>query len=280
MRAPLLLARTWARQGSRCHIQFNQFNQFNLRSAVSDTLSPCRRTFSLNPAPRGYRSWGQPPPPLKGGRPLLWGAAAALSPAALLELSEPNDDQEDDGKTGEQHMLEASRAELAQQAPSWVGSSTRFRRGIWRFLDTWIIEPIATGFRFLHLVFIFVPVVVTIPMLWVGSRDQKRDGERWGTVWWYGFLVSSMERAGAAFIKVRTCMLGHVKRLQETDISIFSWANGLHHEPTSFLTSFAPSCHHCIQTLQHTVSRSPRRPLKEPLKCPLTIFLKNLTRSL
>jgi len=104
--------------------------------------------------------------------------------------------------TGEQHMLEASRAELDAQTPSWVGDSKKVRRSVWRFLDTWIIEPIATGLRFLHLVIIFVPVVVAVPMLWVGARSKERGDERWGTVWWYGFLVASMERAGAAFIKV------------------------------------------------------------------------------
>lgn len=141
---------------------------------------------------------------------MLW-ATAALSPAAFIQLSEKQDDQ-DDGLTGEQYMLEASRAELAEQAPSWLGDSKRVRRSIWRFVDGWIVEPIATGLRFLHLVFIFVPVIATVPMIWVGSRmdvgdadggDGEKSGERWGTVWWYGFLVSSMERAGAAFIKVR-----------------------------------------------------------------------------
>jgi aarF domain-containing kinase len=54
----------------------------------------------------------------------------------------------------------------------------------------------------LHLVIIFVPVIVTIPVIWIGSRNPNKDDERSGTLWWYGFLVSSMERAGAAFIKV------------------------------------------------------------------------------
>ena len=57
--------------------------------------------------------------------------------------------------------------------------------------------------RFLPLVIIFVPVIVTIPAIWIGARRVDRDNERSGTLWWYGFLVSSMEKAGAAFIKVR-----------------------------------------------------------------------------
>jgi len=51
-------------------------------------------------------------------------------------------------------------------------------------------------------VIIFVPVIVAIPAIWIGDRVKDRDNERKGTLWWYGFLVSSMERAGAAFIKV------------------------------------------------------------------------------
>jgi aarF domain-containing kinase len=100
-------------------------------------------------------------------------------------------------------MLEASRKELDEQVPKAIQSSTKYRRGIYFFIEDYIIEPIATGFRFLHLVIIFVPVIVTIPAIWLGQRRADKDNERSGTLWWYGFLVSSMERAGAAFIKVR-----------------------------------------------------------------------------
>jgi aarF domain-containing kinase len=99
-------------------------------------------------------------------------------------------------------MLEASRKELNEQVPKALRNSTKYRRGIYFFIEDYIIEPIATGLRFLHLVIIFVPVIVTIPAIWLGQRQPKRDNERSGTLWWYGFLVSSMERAGAAFIKV------------------------------------------------------------------------------
>lgn len=99
-------------------------------------------------------------------------------------------------------MLEASRKELDEQVPAVLESSTKYRRGIYFFIEDYIIEPIATGLRFLHLVFIFVPVIVTIPAIWLGQRQANKDNERSGTLWWYGFLVSSMERAGAAFIKV------------------------------------------------------------------------------
>jgi len=98
-------------------------------------------------------------------------------------------------------MLEASRAELREQVPKMLEHS-KIRRSIYKFLDYYIVEPIATGFRFLHLVIIFVPVILAVPVIWIGARDPHKDNERAGTIWWYGFLVASMERAGAAFIKV------------------------------------------------------------------------------
>jgi hypothetical protein len=98
-------------------------------------------------------------------------------------------------------MLEVSRKELEEQVPKALQNSTKYRRGIYFFIEDYIIEPIATGLRFLHLMIIFVPVIVTIPAIWIGSRQPDRDNERSGTLWWYGYLVLSMERAGAAFIK-------------------------------------------------------------------------------
>lgn len=152
-----------------------------------------------------------PPPPIKGGTACL----AALSPAAFVTLSE---NEEESGKTGEQQMLEASRQELAEQVPGWLNGSKGFRRGVWKFLDTWIVEPIATGFRLLHLIFIFVPVIVTVPAIWIGKRHPDRDDERTGSLWWYAFLVNSMERAGAAFIKVRTISLTPTRKDYHADI--------------------------------------------------------------
>jgi aarF domain-containing kinase len=140
-------------------------------------------------------------------RTLLWSGAvtgaaggAILSPLAFVEVA--NDKSGDGEKTHEEAMLEASRKELDEQVPHVLRNSSKYRRGIYFFIEDYIIEPIATGFRFLHLIIIFVPVIVTIPAIWLGARQPDRDNERSGTLWWYGFLVGSMERAGAAFIKV------------------------------------------------------------------------------
>ncbi|KAF2133234.1 ABC1-domain-containing protein [Dothidotthia symphoricarpi CBS 119687] len=141
------------------------------------------------------------------GKKILWSGAATgaatgaiLSPLAFVEISQ--DKSSNGEKTHEEAMLEASRKELDEQVPKVLENSKKYRRGIYFFLEDYIIEPIATGLRFLHLVVIFVPVIVTIPVIWLGSRQADKDNERSGTLWWYSFLVSSMERAGAAFIKL------------------------------------------------------------------------------
>lgn len=135
----------------------------------------------------------------KPSKPMRLLFAASLSSATFLKLSEENGD---DGKTSEQHMLEASRQEIRKQAPRDVKGPRQICRTLLFFLDQYIYEPLATTARFLHLAFIFVPVIIAVPILWVGSRRTEHGNERAGTLWWYGFLVRSMERAGPAFIKV------------------------------------------------------------------------------
>jgi aarF domain-containing kinase len=115
-------------------------------------------------------------------------------------LSEKDNDGTE--QTAEGRMLEASRDEIKKRIDDDEHGFPRFKHQVVLYLDIYIWEPICTGFRFLHLVFIFVPVIATIPALWIGRRDREKDNERRGTLWWYWFLVKSMERAGPAFIKV------------------------------------------------------------------------------
>ena len=101
-------------------------------------------------------------------------------------------------------MLELSRDEIQKTVADDDRGLLRLLHKAQLLLDAYLIEPLFTGFRFLHLVVIFVPVILSVPAIWIGSRNADRDDERSGTLWWYGFLVGSMERAGAAFIKVQT----------------------------------------------------------------------------
>lgn len=142
----------------------------------------------------------RPPAPFKGGSTLL----LALTPAAFLSIADEDDEYGNGhgGQTREEQMLEKSRKELSEQVPPVLRNSKRWRKTVWHLLDLYIYEPVCTGLRFLHLVCIFVPVIVTVPVIWLGKRQPERDNERSGTLWWYEFLVASMERAGAAFIKL------------------------------------------------------------------------------
>lgn len=108
---------------------------------------------------------------------------------------------------------------------------SRIRRTLHRLLNalnTYIVEPFGTAKRFVILLVIFLPVLLTMPMLLVGSRgvtsSRKRRGnhkdgtssaghrgdsyvdvdneDRWGAIWWFNFLVKQMERAGPTFIKL------------------------------------------------------------------------------
>ncbi|KAF5323493.1 hypothetical protein D9611_005675 [Ephemerocybe angulata] len=70
------------------------------------------------------------------------------------------------------------------------------------FLRDNVWEPILTAGRFAHLFVLFFPVILTSPMLLVGSHTKRYRGDRWGAIWWYGFLVKQMEAAGPTFIKL------------------------------------------------------------------------------
>lgn len=138
--------------------------------------------------------------PPNNGRKLLLASVAALTPAFFVQLSEQDNDGTDN--TGEERMLEASREEIEKKLSDDDHGLSRVFKGIILFLDLNVWEPLCTGFRFLHLVIIFVPVIAAVPLIWMGRRQADQDNERSGTLLWYRFLVSSMERAGPAFIKV------------------------------------------------------------------------------
>ncbi|KAK3181979.1 hypothetical protein K4F52_006718 [Lecanicillium sp. MT-2017a] len=126
--------------------------------------------------------------------------AAALGTAAFVELS-----RKDNGgteQTGEHRMLELSREEIRKSIGDDDRGVARLVHEVVLFLDLYIWEPLCTGVRFLHLVVIFVPVIISVPAIWIGARDAERDHERSGTLWWYNFLVKAMELAGPAFIKL------------------------------------------------------------------------------
>ncbi|KAJ5681552.1 ABC1 family protein [Penicillium maclennaniae] len=132
--------------------------------------------------------------------PVIGGVVmAALAPSAFLKLAEESDGGE---KTGEMQMLEASREEIRKTVPAGARGLSRLCHSLWVCWYYYVWDPIATGFRFLHLAVIFLPVVVTVPVIWAGKRIGGDSKAQSGTLWWYRFLVKAMERAGPAFIKL------------------------------------------------------------------------------
>lgn len=125
---------------------------------------------------------------------------AALGTGAFVQLSQKDNGETD--LTGEHRMLEASRAEIRKTIDDDDRGLSRIAHKIVLLWEHYVWEPICTGTRFLHLVVIFVPVILSVPVIWFGRRHPDKDGERSGTLWWYGFLVKSMEWAGPAFIKL------------------------------------------------------------------------------
>ncbi|KAI1846232.1 hypothetical protein JX266_007757 [Neoarthrinium moseri] len=125
----------------------------------------------------------------------------ALGTAAFVKLAEK--DNAGTEKTSEARMLEVSRKEIEKNKDDTSSSAlTRLGHNIIYYLDVYLWEPLWTGVRFLQLAAIFVPVIITVPAIWIGNRQPNRDNERSGTLWWYGFLVQAMEWAGPAFIKL------------------------------------------------------------------------------
>jgi aarF domain-containing kinase len=100
-------------------------------------------------------------------------------------------------------------------------------------LQEHIWEPLLTARRFTHLFFLFVPVIITMPMLLVGKPERRYKGDRWGAVWWYEFLVRRMQSAGPTFIKVFHTAIYH------SIFSLFSLHNGRHCVLISSLHYFA-----------------------------------------
>lgn len=131
---------------------------------------------------------------------------AVATPLGLSSSRPGKKRKEEDGpeKTTEQLMLEESDLEREEL---WMVSKDqplifRVLQNIQVFVVNWVIEPLAIGFRFITLVAIFVPVILAVPLCFLGPRIPEKSNERRGVIMWYAFLIKSMENAGPTFIKV------------------------------------------------------------------------------
>lgn len=80
-------------------------------------------------------------------------------------------------------------------------------------------NPVTTCLRFVQLVALFGPVIITLPAVLVGpsvvsginradriasdAANAPTAKDRLGAIWWYKYLTWTMEMAGPPFIKVR-----------------------------------------------------------------------------
>jgi len=169
----------------------------------------------------------------------------------LIQKKEERDVDDDMDITLEQALLDTSEEERQEQTYGVSKDRSLFYRCCRHVKITflrYVFEPIATAVRFVQLVCIFVPVIVTIPIIFIGSRDPERDNERTGTLWWYSFLVKQMERAGATFIKVRSFKIC---------FTYCSWDNGQPPERTSSPLSYVFICPNSIPMSKHIGSLQP-----------------------
>ncbi|KAK9468907.1 ABC1 family-domain-containing protein [Lipomyces arxii] len=95
-------------------------------------------------------------------------------------------------QTREQYLLAKSDESNQRQ------HSSPFKH-VLAFFD-YVYDTLATCFRFLHLASIFTPVILMSPAVLVGKRVA--ESETTGALWWYKYLIWSMEQAGPTFIKL------------------------------------------------------------------------------
>ncbi|GAA5902821.1 hypothetical protein JCM6882_009135 [Rhodosporidiobolus microsporus] len=143
--------------------------------------------------------------------PILLGVGGLSSSALLLDSPSPPEKHslktilDNVEKPAEDEFLVAAGGRGKKDHPP--GIVTR----LLRFLRDYVWEPLSTSARFVQLAFIFLPVVVTAPVLALELADETRERrrgkphrerERTTTRWWYRLLVHQMEMAGPTFIKL------------------------------------------------------------------------------
>ncbi|OMJ11334.1 ABC1 family protein [Smittium culicis] len=70
------------------------------------------------------------------------------------------------------------------------------------YYDQYVREPIMTFVRFGRLVGYFAPIIITLPLIFFGTRVQTKDNELSGAIWWYKLVCRQMSLAGPTFVKL------------------------------------------------------------------------------
>lgn len=155
-------------------------------------------------------------------------------------------------------------------------SHRSMRSTILTFLVDNIWEPLLTAKRFIYLFVLFVPVIISTPMLLIGKPHKRFKGDRWGAIWWYAFLVRTMESAGPTFIKVPFSF-----PIIPTPYRSFfiSSPNGLLPVPISSLLLFMIPWLLFTHMENHTLYATLNPSFKQSSNAPLIKFSNNSKRS-
>lgn len=254
------------------------------RSRLS--LSPSTRTYSSNS--HSYSSHRSQYSSLRYALlPLFLGVGGTSS--LLLDSTPPED--KPSLKTILKNVEQPDEGEFLVSAKAYRDARRKksLIRRVFRVIKEYLLEPISTSLRFVHLAFLFLPVLITAPILALefvddsnvvkGRRREKRTRERTTTRWWYRLLVHQMEWAGPTFIKVSLNSFV-VASFKLTELFIFSSLNGLDHVPTSSPRSFVSSSVNFTPKVSLTPSDIRRKSSKKPSDSPSTKSSPNSDKNL
>ncbi|KAF5368444.1 hypothetical protein D9758_002279 [Tetrapyrgos nigripes] len=89
------------------------------------------------------------------------------------------------------------RSTVQPVIPSPSEDNLTWKSRILSILRSRIWEPVLTAKRFIYLCTLFLPVIITAPMLLVGKPEKKHQGDGWGAIWWYDFFGQSDGSCGS-----------------------------------------------------------------------------------
>lgn len=115
-----------------------------------------------------------------------------------------------DAETFESGLYKLSKHEQERVKKEYREYQLTRRNFIVRFLyrlkfalGDYLVEPIITFARFLELTVLFLPLLLSAPICWLGPRNKKsNDRTRAGAYLWFRYLRWTAEVAGASFIKL------------------------------------------------------------------------------
>lgn len=111
---------------------------------------------------------------------------------SALVFSTVKGDDDPNGKTRSEKMLELSRRQLEQELEE---KNHKYGR-LYAWLRSYVVEPFLTMMRFFSLFIIMMPILLTGLPVAIGLVPQ------WYRNTWFDFVVAGLQRAGPSFIKL------------------------------------------------------------------------------